>query len=320
METRANYTIIGAFVIMAGIAIMGFVLWLGQSQFQREFDLYDIVFDGPVSLEKGAEVRYIGIKVGEVERIAIDRADISKVRARIRIDSQTPVKTDSVATIDFAGITGLTFIQIDAGSPSSPILVRHAGGPVPVIRSEKTQLEELFLGGRELMQSANDTIVQVNRLLSDENMTRMETTLANLEIISDKLARDGGLIDSAGGTLTSVGRASESIAAISGSLGTLSDNAGALIGRVSGDVEGLLSGARSAISSAGTAMREGAQAASAFRGTLEGPAASAMDDARAVSQDLRVLINRLDRLARDAEQNPQRFVVGEPVPYEEYRK
>ena len=118
METRANYAMIGAFVIVAALAALGFVLWLGQSQFNQDFDQYDAVFEGPVTLEEGAAVRYIGIKVGEVTSIGIDRNDASKVRARIRVDSETPVKTDSTAGIEFAGITGVTFIQINAGDGS----------------------------------------------------------------------------------------------------------------------------------------------------------------------------------------------------------
>ncbi len=30
METRANYALIGAFVIIAALAALGFVLWLGR--------------------------------------------------------------------------------------------------------------------------------------------------------------------------------------------------------------------------------------------------------------------------------------------------
>jgi phospholipid/cholesterol/gamma-HCH transport system substrate-binding protein len=38
------------------------------------------------------------------------------------------------------------------------------------------------------------------------------------------------------------------------------------------------------------------------------------------AQDLRILISRMDRLARDIEQSPQSLLVGEPVPYEDKRK
>ena len=52
---------------------------------------------------------------------------------------------------------------------------------------------------------------------------------------------------------------------------------------------------------------------------IEGPATGALVDARLASRDLRLLINRLDRVARELEQNPQGFVVGDPAPYEESR-
>ena len=58
-----------------------------------------------------------------VARVRIDRRDAALVRARLRVDRTTPVKADSTAIIDFAGITGVTFVQINAGSEGAgPIL------------------------------------------------------------------------------------------------------------------------------------------------------------------------------------------------------
>ena len=111
METRANYALIGAFVLMAAAAVIGFALWLGSSQFNRDYAVYDVIFPGPVTLEEGASVRYIGIKVGEVETVRIDRRDASMVRARLRGDRATPVKTDSTAIIDFAGIRAVLLFR-----------------------------------------------------------------------------------------------------------------------------------------------------------------------------------------------------------------
>ena len=125
METRANYALIGAFVLMAVAAVVGFALWLGSSQFNRDYAIYDVVFPGPVSLEEGSSVRYIGIKVGEVETVRIDRRDASMVRARLRGDRTTPVKSDSTAIIDFAGSTGVTFEQSNAGCDAAGPLLPH---------------------------------------------------------------------------------------------------------------------------------------------------------------------------------------------------
>jgi phospholipid/cholesterol/gamma-HCH transport system substrate-binding protein len=319
METRANYAVIGAFVIVATLAVAAFVLWLGQSQFQRDYKAYDIVFEGPVSLEDGSAVRYIGIKVGEVSTVRIDRADPSKVRARIRIDRETPVKTDSTASIQLAGITGVTFVQISAGSPTARLLEAKPGEPVPVIKAEKTQLDQLVAGGAQVLGQANDTMERVKKLLTDENIDSIEASLKNIETITTKLAADDGLIDQATGTMKDLSRASNEFAAASESVGTFSTNANAELAGLSGQLDDLLSEVSKVVVSAEAVMAQGGDTVRVVNSLLEGPATGVVEDSRLAAQDLRILISRMDRLTRELERNPQSMLVGEPVPYEDER-
>jgi len=320
METRANYAVIGAFVILATLAVAAFVLWLGQSEFQRDFKSYDIVFEGPVSLEDGAAVRYIGIKVGEVSTVRIDRADPSKVRARIRIDRETPVKTDSTASIQLAGITGVTFVQLSAGSATSRLLEARAGEPVPVIKAEKTQLDQLVAGGAQVLGQANDVMERMNQLLTDENIDSISKSLRNFETITTKLAEDDGLIDRATTVMTKVSSATDELGAAANSVATLSTNANGRVTTLGEELDTVLVEARSVVASANAVMAQGNETMSLVNGLLAGPATGAVEDSRMAAQDLRILISRLDRLARDIEQSPQSLLVGEPVPYEDKRK
>jgi phospholipid/cholesterol/gamma-HCH transport system substrate-binding protein len=319
METRANYAVIGAFVIVATLAVAAFVLWLGQSQFQRDYKAYDIVFEGPVSLEDGSAVRYIGIKVGEVSTVRIDRADPSKVRARIRIDRETPVKTDSTASIQLAGITGVTFVQISAGSPTARLLEAKPGEPVPVIRAEKTQLDQIVAGGAQVLGQANDTMERVKKLLTDENVESITTSLKNIETITTKLAADDGLIDQATGTMKDLSRASNEFATASGAAAEFSTNANQELAGLSGQLDELLAEVGKVVSSAETVMAQGGETVRVVNTLLEGPATGVVEDSRLAAQDLRILISRMDRLTREIEQNPQSMLVGEPVPYEDKR-
>lgn len=61
-----------------------------------------------------------------MQTLRLDREDPNKVVARIHIDAQTPVRTDSVAQLNFMGITGVTFIQILAGDRRAPSSVNAA--------------------------------------------------------------------------------------------------------------------------------------------------------------------------------------------------
>ena len=316
METRANYAMIGAFVIFAALSALGFVLWLGQSQFNQEYDLYDIVFDGPVNLEDGASVRYIGIKVGEVERIGIDRDDASKVRARIRVDSETPVKTDSTASIELAGITGVTFVQINAGSPSADRLQRAPGEDVPMIASIASPVAELFSSGTEVMGRATVALERFDSLMSEENVESFSNIIRNVEAITGMLAGSETMTQDVSATLAAVNDAARSIDEASQTISRLGQNAdgevvriGAQISTLIEDLEGMSTSARRSIEAS-----EGAILAATE--VIEGPATEAATDFRLIAQDLRVLIRRIDRLTRELEQNPQGLLRSEPVPYE----
>src|SRR5262245_35167313 len=188
METRANYVLIGAFVLLAAAAMMLFTLWIAGTPLNKDYSRYDVVFEGPVNgLTEGGEVRFNGIKVGEVTRLSLDRQDPNRVIARIRVDAQTPVRTDSVAQLNFLGITGVTFIQILAGSPDKPLLVSDDFKAPPVIRTERTALDEFFQGGQDLLTVTGDTINRMNAALSDENVAHVTAILANLDAATGKI-------------------------------------------------------------------------------------------------------------------------------------
>ncbi len=314
METRANYALIGAFVLLAVALGAGFVLWLGQSEFRRDFKTYDIVFDGPVSLEEGAAVRYIGIKVGEVATVRIDRADSSKVRARVRIDRATPVRVDSTASIQLAGITGITFVQITAGTGKG--LEARPGEPVPVIPSEITLVNQLVSGGARALGNANMAFDQINLMLTNENIASVNASLRNIEIITTRLAAGDGLIGQASATLTDVSNASLAFEAASKDLQDFGNTADLSIAEAGADFKALVADLRGAVATADAAIGASQTTIEAVTTLLEGPATETIGNANAVSQDLRVLINRLDRMTREIERNPQGFVVGTPAPYE----
>jgi phospholipid/cholesterol/gamma-HCH transport system substrate-binding protein len=319
METRANYALIGALVLIATAAIAGFILWLGGSQLSQDYKSYDIVFEGPVSLEEGAAVRYIGIKVGEVSWVRIDRADPSKVRARVRIDRETPVKQDSKATIELAGITGTTFVQLTAGTAEALALEARAGQPVPVILSERTQLAELFSGGTDILDNAGQAVEKINSLLTDENIASLNTTIQNIETITTEFAKPSGLISQASRTMTDVSEASVAFETASASLNEFGETADGRIAAFGDQMDVLMVDLQSMARNADLSVRESTKAITAATSVIEGPAAGAIDNASLASEDLRMLINRLDRIAREVERNPQSLVRGNPVPYEESR-
>lgn len=320
METRANYALIGAFVIMIAAAVLGFVLWLGSSSLNRDFAAYDIIFEGPVTLEEGSAVRYIGIKVGEVETVRIDRRDASKVRARIRIDRSTPVKTDSTASIEFAGITGVTFVQINAGSERAGPLRVQPGQDVALLEAEPNPLANLFADGAELAGRASMTLDQAAALVSDENIASISSILKNADsVLATVVNGDEDLLVQVGSTLASLERASEELSNAARATTSVGEQAELRLAEVTDELTLLLGDLRQATGVAEASFVEGKDTLTAARELIEGPTTQALTDAQLTAQDLRTLVSRLDRVVRDLEQNPQEIVVGKPLPYEKKR-
>ncbi len=320
METRANYALIGAFVMLAAAAVIGFALWLGSSQFNRDFAQYDVVFKGPVTLEEGSSVRYIGIKVGEVESVRIDRRDASFVRARLRVDKSTPVKTDSTAIIDFAGITGVTFVQINAGSDNAGPLLRKPGQEVPVIEAGATPLAALFDGGAEIVGQAGVTMEQVRAVLTNENIAAFSETLANVRDITAALSEDDkALLTQTIATLASLERAGDNLSKASDDITSVATSVEGELSGLNVELKALVAELGAATGDASATLTESRKAIQAATSLVEGGASDTVQQTSLAAQELRSLIARLDRLTRELEQNPQGLVVGKPLPYEERR-
>ena len=141
METDRHYFIEGLFIIGSSIAAVLFILWLVTSG-HRDDVLYRIYFAESVSgLSLGDSVKYHGVEVGTVKAMGLDTADPRRVQVDVKLRRETPVKTDTRATLTMKGITGVNFIELNGGAPEAKGLVAVTKeGQIPEIRSEKSTL------------------------------------------------------------------------------------------------------------------------------------------------------------------------------------
>ncbi len=188
MEIKANHVLIGAFSLATVLAAFVFLVWLGQFSFDQRYDDYEIVFDGGVSgLGVASEVRYSGIKVGEVTDVKLDPNDPRRVRVLIRLSAGTPVKEDTVATIDAGILTGVGVVQLTGGSPDSKPRLAEADQEYPVIPARLTGIQELAETAPNLLASAASFLARGNALLSDKNRAAVAETLENVRSFSARL-------------------------------------------------------------------------------------------------------------------------------------
>jgi phospholipid/cholesterol/gamma-HCH transport system substrate-binding protein len=193
METRAHHVLIGAFTIGVFLLALGFVLWMSRSSTDSSYRDYEIVFTEAVTgLSVGGLVQYNGIKVGEVTKLSLAPEDPRKVIARVRLDAAAPVRQDTRAKLGLQGVTGLAFIQLSGGAPASPPLLPSEEHPLPRIPSEESALSKLLASGSDIVVSANDVLLRMNQILSEDNVGRVSATLQHLDELTGALAEQRG--------------------------------------------------------------------------------------------------------------------------------
>jgi phospholipid/cholesterol/gamma-HCH transport system substrate-binding protein len=316
METKANYVLIGAFVLLAAGALALFTLWIAGNSLNRNFSDYDVIFEGPVNgLTEGGEVRFNGIKVGEVQTLRLDREDPNKVVAHIRVDAQTPVRTDSVAQLNFMGITGVTFIQILAGDPKKPLLT-PVGGVTPQIFTSRTLVDELFQGGQDLLGVSGDTIKKINEMLSDENLAHLTATLASIDRVAAKIAEDDGLVDSATAALKTINTAAASLDSAAKAVDTAATSIGTDVSELAVNANKTLAELDPVLKDAKTAMAGVNSTVAQINSNLTPAATAALQQIGHAATDVQSMMMRLQSLLAQVEQDPSRFVYQQPPPIE----
>jgi len=145
METDRHYFIVGLFIIGFAVAAAFFAVWLG-SPGSRDDVIYRIHFPDSVSgLAVGDPVKYRGVDVGTVKSIIIDPDNSRLVLVEVRLRKETPVKTDTRASLALKGITGVVFIELNGGDPAAKTLLAVTPeGDIPEIPSEKTGLKAML--------------------------------------------------------------------------------------------------------------------------------------------------------------------------------
>src|SRR6185295_14967761 len=181
METRAHHLVIGSFAVGITLALVLFLLWIGKVELNREFQNYDLKFKGSVAgLAVAADVLYNGIKVGEVTNIDLDPDNPNNVMVRIRVRQDTPVKADSVASLDSQGLTGVANILISGGTQEAGPLTAQKGERYPMIPTKKSAFQELFAGTPELINRGNKLLERAAQFLSDDNQKIFSDTLQDV--------------------------------------------------------------------------------------------------------------------------------------------
>jgi len=193
LETR-----LGLFVALIVLAAVFIIQILGSMDLLKGSYRLHTLFDTAQELKVGDRVKMAGVEIGKVDAIQVTN---NKVKVTLKLRSGTEVKTDSVATIKFAGLLGQNFVSLGFGSPGSRALdpdqyVNTA--EQPDLSAIMQKLDSAAAGIENVTKVfSGDSIDNVLGPLTDflkQNSGPLTTTIANVRAISGQIAEGKGTV------------------------------------------------------------------------------------------------------------------------------
>lgn len=308
VEVRASHLLVGSVVLVLLVALAAFSVWLVKADVSQDYARYEIAFEGSVTgLQEGSQVRYRGVPVGNVTDVRIDPENVERVLVTIELRDGTPVKTDTEATLEMQGITGVAYVQLRGGSNDAALLEAAAEDAPPRIRSTPSAIEQVFQSTPELLTRAVAVVGRVDVLLSDENIARVSSTLEAVDTLTSALGRRSGSIESA---VVDAADAARQIQDLSTRLVRLSDNVDQRLAGVTDEVATALADLRGAAGSVGGAADEIDGLVGDLRQPLNDFAGSGMYEFSQLVSETRLLIAALNRITTEFERDPTGFLLG----------
>lgn len=225
METRANLMTVGLFVLAVIAAGFFSAFWLLRGSEGARRASITVVFPGSVSgLVTGANVSFNGIKVGEVARLSFAPDDPNRVIARVTVDAETPIKTDSRVSLGYQGLTGVATVQVWGGS-SQAASILSIEEKDRLMYAERSSMQDILEGAQRVIGRVDSAVANVDQLIKD-NAGSVNTTVKNAEKFSDALAKNSDGIEK---FMASISRAGDVLTKVSTKIEALTDDVDGLV-------------------------------------------------------------------------------------------
>lgn len=222
IETR-----LGIFFALALIVLFLIMEVIGSFDYFKRGVRVHALFETAKELRVGDPVRLAGYDVGRVAGIDID-SEVNRIRVTLKIDDTRGIRTDSEASIQFAGLLGQNFVALTFGSPNAPTIEEGTSlrtTEQPDLASLMGKLDSVAENVENLTKSFTGEDIQ--NLLGPftdflrENSPRLSEILENAKVVTAQVAGGQGTIGELIMTNTLHQTALDAVAAMNRSADTL---------------------------------------------------------------------------------------------------
>jgi phospholipid/cholesterol/gamma-HCH transport system substrate-binding protein len=193
LETRLG--LFAALIVIAAVLILE---TLGGLDNLKKGTRVRALFNTAQELKVGDRVKMAGVEIGRVEKILLTD---NKVEVTMKLKSASAVKTDSIASIRFAGLMGQNFVSLEFGSAAALPADNNTILPTteqPDLNAIMKRLDNVAGGVENLTKSfSGDKIDNILGPLTDffkQNNDKLGVSLGNIKTITTQIAEGKGTV------------------------------------------------------------------------------------------------------------------------------
>jgi phospholipid/cholesterol/gamma-HCH transport system substrate-binding protein len=217
---------VGAVTVALLVGTLLFIVWLAGLS-NKATKCYDIYFaQGVGGLNKGSNVSFSGVPVGQVTKISLLPNRPEFVWVRVDVDEQTPVLQGTSAQIHGVGFTGVSEIQLTGAERGRPAIEQVGPQGCPVIPATSGGISALLNSAPELIDRIQRLTERLTELLSDKNQNSISDILENIDATTAELRKHAPEM---GDTIAEIKTASHNAGLAANSIAALGNNTNRLV-------------------------------------------------------------------------------------------
>jgi virulence factor Mce-like protein len=317
-EIKAGVLVLSSIVVFAG-----FLAVIQGYRPATEEHVFFCHFNDTLGLNKGADVRFGGLKVGRVRSIETDPNQPEKIRVEAVVPPALRVNAESIAYVSQTTLTAEKHLEITTGAPEAPLLTD--GAEIPV--REGGLLDQAGQLAGTIQSAIRDvqTLLGVEKAQRESESGELNTTIATIMDDLNVAVEEGtGLVTDARDAVSQyrddideILQRVKDVSATSNNLMVEIQNA---VGESKGDVQAALKKVPPILDKVASVSEELDSIVASLQETLEnatllsGEASGALVDNRPVLEDtlidLRETVRHLRDFSRTISEEPQSVIRG----------
>lgn len=187
-------TIVGIFIVAALGIFFYMSFFLGVIRLDRmHYNSYIVYFNDIAGLEKKADVKIAGVKVGWVESIDLMEGHY-QARAEIMILNRYVVRSDAYALVRQEGLLGTKYLEIMPGDPLLPVI--KSGQPLSVPGKTPAAIDDILHKIKDIASNVEGVTDSLKEsIATPEGKNNLKSMLENFNQAAEKIANFSTTLD-----------------------------------------------------------------------------------------------------------------------------